>query len=262
MTRLLVIPAAGRGTRLGLDVPKVMAPVAGRPMIDRLLARYGTVINRFVVVASPAGSKLLTGFLRGRTEAVEIAVQQEPTGMLDAILEAYDLVRQHQPDRVWITWCDQLAVHERTLSRLIDAETAPMEPALILPTCPRTEPYIHFERDSSGLIHRVLQRREGDDMPESGESDIGLFSLSRAAYLRHLRTYADAPAEGESTRERNFLPFIPWLAAFDRVVTFPCTTPVEAIGINTPDELARIEAYLRQAEAAESEALQEPGGDG
>ena len=182
--------------------------------------------------------------------------------MLDAILEAYDLVRQDQPDRVWITWCDQLAIHERTISRLIDAETAPMEPSLILPTCAGAEPYIHFDRDPSGHIHRVLQRREGDDMPESGESDIGLFSLSRPAYLRHLRAYADAPGEGKSTRERNFLPFIPWLAAFERVVTFPCTAPIEAIGINTPGELARIEAYLRQAGATESEAAPEPGGDG
>jgi bifunctional UDP-N-acetylglucosamine pyrophosphorylase/glucosamine-1-phosphate N-acetyltransferase len=249
MTRLMVIPAAGRGSRLGLDVPKVLAPVAGRPMIEHLLSRYGPIINRFAVISSPAARDGLVRLLEGRTPGVDVVVQAEPTGMLDAILTAYDLVRQVQPDRVWVTWCDQLAVHEATLARIIDAETAPSEPALVVPTCPGPEPYIHFDRDASGRIVSVRQRREGDRMPSVGESDIGLFALSRRAYLRDLRAYADAPSQGSSTRERNFLPFIPWLAAYEGVVTVPCTDPIEAVGINTLDELAQVEAYIRQAEA-------------
>jgi bifunctional UDP-N-acetylglucosamine pyrophosphorylase/glucosamine-1-phosphate N-acetyltransferase len=249
MTRTMIIPAAGIGSRLGLSVPKALALVAGRPMIDHLLALYGGTVNRFIVVASPSGRGLLEAHLRDRQEAIELAVQTEPTGMLDAVLVPYDIVRRQQPDRIWITWCDQVAVHTRTVARLLEAETAPSEPDLVMPTCQGADPYIHLERDASGRIAGVLQRREGDAMPPHGESDMGLFSMSRPAYLRDLVTYATAPDHGPSTRERNFLPFIPWLAATHRVVTFPCVDPIEAVGINTPEELRRIEDHLREAEA-------------
>jgi len=262
MTRTMIIPAAGLGSRLGVSVPKVLALVAGRPMIDHLLALYGRTVNRFVVVASPAGRGLLEAHLRDRQEAIELAVQPEPTGMLDAVMVPYDFVRRHQPDRVWITWCDQLAVRGRTVARLLQAETAPVEPDLILPTCPGPAPYIHFERDPSGRIVAVRQRREGDAMPPDGESDMGLFSLSRSVYLRDLKTYADAPEHSQTTRERNFLPFIPWLAATHRVVTFPCVDPIEAVGINTPDELRRIEDHLRLVEARGADGDEDlPGTD-
>lgn len=249
MTRMMIIPAAGTGSRLGATLPKVLVPVAGRPMLEHLLARYSGAINRFVVVVSPAARDLVAEYLRTREESVEIAVQAHPTGMLDAVLAAYDLVWRHQPDRVWITWCDQVAVRRATIAGLLQAETAPTEPDLVLPTCQGAAPYIHFARDQEGRITGVRQRREGDAMPPVGESDMGLFSLSRSTYLRDLKAFEASPQERGHSGERNFLPFIPWLAASRLVVTFPCAEPIEALGINTPDDLRRIEADVREIEA-------------
>jgi bifunctional UDP-N-acetylglucosamine pyrophosphorylase/glucosamine-1-phosphate N-acetyltransferase len=244
MTRTMIIPAAGSGSRLGAPVPKVLAPVAGRPMLDRLLDLYGPVVRRFVVVVSPAGRDLVAGHVRTRAEEIELEVQREPTGMLDAILLARGAVQRHRPDRVWITWCDQLAVRRETVDRLIEAEATAPEPAMVMPTCPGPDPYIHFDRDGSGRIVAVRQRREGDAMPPVGESDMGLFSLARTAYLEDLEAFSHAAGQGQSTTERNFLPFVPWLARSRRVLTFPCVDPIEAVGINTPEELRRIEAHL------------------
>jgi hypothetical protein len=165
--------------------------------------------------------------------------------MLDAILLASPHVEGHRPDRVWITWCDQVAVSRATVANLMAAEATTPEPSLVLPTCIGPDPYIHFDRDPSDRIVAVRQRREGDAMPPVGESDMGLFSLSRSAYLDDLRTFARAAAPGRATRERNFLPFIPRLAESQPVASFPCADPIEAVGINTPEELRRIEAHLR-----------------
>ena len=162
-------------------------------MLDHLLVPVLGAINRFVVVVSPSGRGHVAAYLRERSETVDLAVQAEPTGMLDAILTLYDEVWRNQPGRIWITWCDQIAVHSRTVAHLLQAETAPSEPDLVFPTCDGPDPYIHFERDPAGRIIGVKQRREGDGMPPRGESDMGLFSLSRQAYLRDLKTYADVP---------------------------------------------------------------------
>ena len=179
----------------------------------------------------------------GRAD-VDVFVQEQPTGMLDAILLARAAVETGRPRRVWITWCDQVAIHPRTVARLAEADGG--DPLVALPTCTGPDPYVHLARNPSGRIVRVLHRREGDVMPAIGESDAGLFSLSLAAYVDLLGAFAAAPTTGTATGERNFLPFIPWASERGTVVTFPCTERSEAVGVNTPDDLAVVERTLRQ----------------
>ena len=51
---MMIIPAAGRGSRLQSSMPKVLYPVAGRPMIDYLLELYAPFVDRFVLVLHPS----------------------------------------------------------------------------------------------------------------------------------------------------------------------------------------------------------------
>ena len=237
MSRVLIIPAAGAGSRLGGDVPKILVPVAGRPMIDRLVDLYRPCVASIVVVTHPSFSARL----RGPFEVVE---QHERTGMLDAVLLGAGTVARVRPDEVWVTWGDQVGVLPATIGRLAEAMAAPAAPAAALPLVTRRHPYIHFDRDAAGRLCGIRQRREGDAMPETGEGDIGLFALTRAAFEDDLRDYAAAVPRGQGTGERNFVPFIPWLAQRRDVVTFPCTDPREAIGINTPEDLSQMEDWL------------------
>jgi bifunctional UDP-N-acetylglucosamine pyrophosphorylase/glucosamine-1-phosphate N-acetyltransferase len=245
MTRVLVIPAAGLGSRLGGPLPKVLTPVGGVPMIDRLLGLYRGVVSRAVLVLHPSFAAAVERHVAPSPVPVDCVTQPSPTGMLDAIMRARDLVLRTSPSGVWVTWCDQAGVDPRTIARLA-AETARSPgAAVVMPTVTAPDPYIHFER-KDGRITRVLHRREGDPMPAVGESDMGLFALSLRAYRDLLPMYAADVTIGGGTGERNFLPFIPWADAHgEAVVTFPSTDPREAIGVNTPGDLARVEAYLR-----------------
>jgi bifunctional UDP-N-acetylglucosamine pyrophosphorylase/glucosamine-1-phosphate N-acetyltransferase len=248
--RLLIVPAAGAGTRLGRERPKLLVRVDGRPMIDHVLRLYARLAARAVLVVSPSALTAVRHHLASAPLPIDVVVQEEPTGMLDAILLASHTVERWQPRRVWITWCDQIALLPETLDSLRDADEAEPEPPLALPTCRMTEPYVHIERDSSGRIARVLHRREGDPMPLIGETDAGLFDLSFAAYRYELRAYAAAPQIGARTGERNFVPFVVWMAARGPVITVPCRIREEALGVNTPGELAEIEAHLRARRTA------------
>jgi hypothetical protein len=82
-------------------------------------------------------------------------------------------------------------------------------------------------------------------MPVRGESDMGLFAMAREAFQHHLAVYAREVPHGRSTGERNFLPFVPWLAQRAMVATVPSTDPMEAVGINTPAELRQVADWLR-----------------
>jgi len=241
MSRVLIVPAAGRGTRLGTTTPKVLVHVNGRPMLRHILELYAPFVDRAVIVAHPAAAAAVEASAREGPIPATVVVQQTPTGMLDAVLIGLADAPSAVAWRVWITWGDQLAVHPATLARLAEVEGGT---DLVLPTVTRDAPYIHLDRDAAGRVIGVRQRREGDEMPRSGESDMGVFSLSARAAAEHLPIYAREATPGAGTGERNFLPFITWMAARGVVTTCACTDPREALGINTPDDLATVAAYL------------------
>lgn len=246
---VLIIPAAGGGTRLQSSSPKVLTPVNGRLMIDHLFDLYRGVVTRFVLVVRPSFEAAVRAHCASAAGDLDVtyARQADPTGMLDAILLAADAARTPDVERVWITWCDQIGIHPNTISALDRRSEQSPEAPVILPTALQENPYIHLARAADGRITAILQRREGDAMPRVGESDMGLFSLSPDSYFNWLPRFGEDAIRAAGTQERNFLPFLPWLARRDlRVMTFPCTSPMEAIGVNTPDDLVRIEQYLQE----------------
>lgn len=248
---VLIIPAAGAGTRLQSATPKVLAPVGGKPMIDYLFDRYRQAVKRFVLVVHPSFEAEVKQQVEQIASSLDVqfASQPQPTGMLDAILLASDAAAQTPADRVWITWCDQIGIHPDTVSTLGRISRENPDTSVVLPTSAQASPYIHLERDAHGMISGIRQRREGDDMPPVGESDMGLFSLSPNAYFNLLPQFGLEALQASETRERNFLPFVPWLVRHGHSVrTFPAVNELEAIGVNTPDDRRRLEAYLRTLE--------------
>lgn len=249
MRRLLLVPAAGRGSRLRVDLPKALVPVGGVPMIDHLVRLYRGVVDGVVLVVHPTHRDRFAAHVRDWPVPAEIAVQEMPTGMLDAVVCGLPAVAAGHADQVIVTWCDQIGVMPATVARLLAADVGD---DVVMPTMITAPPYVHYPRDAAGRIVGVRQRREGDAMPDEGESDIGLFRLSRAACLHWLPEYLAAPESavvGAASGERNFLPFVPWAAARTRVSTCAAAAAIEALGVNTPEDLAQMEAHLRHAHA-------------
>jgi bifunctional N-acetylglucosamine-1-phosphate-uridyltransferase/glucosamine-1-phosphate-acetyltransferase GlmU-like protein len=213
-------------------------------MVDRIIDLYRSYISHVVMVVSPPFVDEARRRMAMNNVPGTVHVQERPTGMLDAVLLARQTVENSDAERVWITWCDQVAIHPLTAARLAAYSDEQAVAPVILPVACRTTPYIHLQRDAAGRIVRILQRREGDAMPEIGESDAGLFSLSRTAFVEQLPRYAASVDTGAATGERNLLPFIPWIAMSSDVVTFPVHDEMEAVGVNTPQELTAVEAYL------------------
>ena len=241
---ILIIPAAGLGTRLNASTPKLLVKVGGKAMVDWLLDLYDAVVGRFILVLHPSFEAAVRAHCQNRPR-LSYARQERPTGMLDAILAPMSDARLDDPERIWITWCDQVAIHPATVEQLRQQSDRREAASLIFPTATRQAPYIHIVRDGQGRILDIRHQREGDEMPADGESDMGLFSLSREAYFARLVEFAAQVEPATKTRERNFLPFIAWLShQGGDVQTFPCRDAEEAIGVNTPDDLRIVERYL------------------
>lgn len=245
--RAMIIPAAGSGSRLGTTSPKVIAKVKGRAMVDYLFDLYAPYVDVFILVVSPRAEEAVRRHCRQLPMSVEFIVQPVPTGMLDAILLPRRMVERKAPHHIWITWCDQIAVHPDTVKHLDEYSRDPTAFDLVFPTLEKAHPYTHVVRNDQGEIVEILHRREGDALPTVGESEMGLFSLSFAAYSRHLPAFSTTCRKGGETDERNFLPFIPWFRERGATLTFSATNDMETLGVNTPEDLKILEKYFEHA---------------
>jgi bifunctional UDP-N-acetylglucosamine pyrophosphorylase / glucosamine-1-phosphate N-acetyltransferase len=246
-----VVPAAGRGTRLGSKGPKLLTYLGGGETIWSILSRNLLMVAENVnVIVSPDGEPAIREAIIGEQlgSRVVLSIQARPTGMGDAIFCGFPV--WSRADVVLAVWGDQVFVSPDTLRRTC-ALHAGAARTIILPVvrCPR--PYVEYVFSSDGRLESVKQRREGDICAPNGFSDVGTFALSVAGLRDAWSDYLTQPKTGAETGETNFLPFLVYLAANGwSVKRLAVADAREARGINSPDDLA----FFRQTIAHEQEA--------
>ncbi len=239
-----LIPAAGRGSRLGFHQPKILFPIAGATILEWLVELLNPLCDRFVFVLAPQGAaqveQVTSRLLPGRHA---LGLQPEPRGMAEAIQCGLPLVETRH---TLIVWGDQVALEPASLEFAMRIHQGILQPPATCPTVWRDRPYIHFERTESGQVVRILQAREGDKMPPRGESDSGVFLFCTEGLRRYLpRLLASEESLGKQTREINFLPIFPLLDSEPgQLVTLPIMTEAQSVGVNSPADAEYLERQL------------------
>jgi len=239
----VVVAAAGKGSRLGSSQPKILFPVAGKSILVRLIEAFDSVSGRFVFVLAPSGVETVQPALNESLGVnFEIAIQAVPIGMADAVNCGLGSV---QTPFVAVVWGDQAALSAdviRECARIMeDSPTL----AAALPTLYRPKPYIHFERDADQRIAHIRQAREGDVMPDVGESDAGVFFFRTKELQAVLPTVLTNEAyRGRVTSEVNFLPILVELERRGGVRCVAGMSEQQAAGINSPEDVQRMEHFL------------------
>lgn len=238
-----IIPAAGRGSRLGYDKPKILFPVAGRPILDHLINLLEPLVDRFVFILSPSGAPIVSPLIQERLGSRSVvAIQKEPRGMADAIAQGLPL---SQTEQTLILWGDQPAVRPQTVQVLQQLHEQTPGARLTLPLVHRAEPYVHFTQDQRGKLSHILKRREGDAMPEYGDADCGVFAFNTAELTS---LFANAVLNGKTltngTNEWDMHPMLPQLDVSETSINaFYVESTEETIGINSLADAELLERH-------------------
>jgi bifunctional UDP-N-acetylglucosamine pyrophosphorylase/glucosamine-1-phosphate N-acetyltransferase len=236
-----LIPAAGRGTRLGIDTPKILTPLTAQETIWSILyAKLAPLVDHIHLVLSPQGAAMFPPLPAN----VSTSIQSAPIGMGDAIFCGHDAWSRY--DAVLVVWGDQVFVSADTLRRAIAALPVPERHA-ILPVTRMAVPYVEYVFDGPRLT-RVPQSREGEATTPNGFSDVGTFLLGTQGLKPAWEDYLASAPRGTGTGEINFLPFLPFLSAQGWSITpLEVTDATEARGINTQDDLAFFQSLYKNA---------------
>jgi bifunctional UDP-N-acetylglucosamine pyrophosphorylase/glucosamine-1-phosphate N-acetyltransferase len=246
-----VVPAAGRGSRLGGDAPKVFVPILPSLTVwDAIRNVLGEVSDRIVLILSPDGREFISTnraqFPEEKFAKTEIATQLQPLGMGDAIFGAAKLWREY--DNILVVWGDQFNLSLETLRACAKLQAPQKKPAVTLPVVRIEKPYVEYVFDAKDRLTEVKQSREGDDCRTGGLADVGVFLLSGGEPLmEEWSRYQKSRLAGSVTGEVNFLPFLAHLSSVAGwpVSRYETGDAAEAVGINTPEDLAFARALFQ-----------------
>ncbi|MEO3470639.1 bifunctional UDP-N-acetylglucosamine diphosphorylase/glucosamine-1-phosphate N-acetyltransferase GlmU [Roseomonas sp. CAU 1739] len=235
MSAAAIILAAGLGTRMRSTRPKVMHPLAGRPMIRHLLAACQPRFGRIVVVVGPDMPEL-----EAAVAPHDVAVQRERLGTGHAALQAMSQLGGHAGD-VAVLYGDNPLVTEATLGRLLAARG---EADLVLLAMRPADPgrYGRVVTAADGMVERIVEWADADDGERAiGLCNAGVVCAASADLFRWLSAVTNDNAKGEY-----YLTDVVALARAEgmrvRAVEAPET---ELRGINSRAELAAAEAELQ-----------------
>ncbi|MHB8730518.1 MAG: bifunctional UDP-N-acetylglucosamine diphosphorylase/glucosamine-1-phosphate N-acetyltransferase GlmU [bacterium] len=234
-----VVLAAGKGTRMRSDLPKVLHPLRGRPMVAYAvdaLRRAG--VRRPLVVIGPDHGPVREALGDG----VDFVVQREPRGSGHALLQAMPRLRGRSV--AFVVNGDMPLVSPETLKSLRGRVRDGAAAAIATGTPTPTPPYGRIVRGADGRFLRIVEYV--DATPEEAairEVNAGFYCVRVPEMAQALRRVRPANRQGEY-----YLPdAVNVLAADGRdVAVVPVTDPEELVGVNTRAELSAVDAILRR----------------
>jgi len=237
----VVVLAAGQGTRMKSLLPKVLHPVAGRPMIQHVLAAARPAKPASIVLVVGHRADLLKGQLSG--EGVQFAIQSPQLGTAHALLQAEPLLAGRSGTVILLSG-DVPLLKPATLERLLETHrNAGAAATVVTAIVERPYGYGRIVR-TGGRLTRIVEERDATPAERQiREINGGIYAFDLAPLFEALRGIASQNAQGEY--------YLTDLVGIYRRKKLPVETlvvedPREIRGINSRTELAEVSRLVRQ----------------
>ncbi|HYP88642.1 MAG TPA: bifunctional UDP-N-acetylglucosamine diphosphorylase/glucosamine-1-phosphate N-acetyltransferase GlmU [Polyangiaceae bacterium] len=235
-----IVLAAGKGTRMKSQLPKVLHPLCGRPLVDyAVTAAFEAGADQVVVVTS--GQPEITRALEARygSERIAVVVQDPPRGTGDAVRVGLAAVKHA---RTLILYGDTPLLRAQDLSGLLEALAVPGQ-ALALLTALLDAPfgYGRVLRDAQGAVVEVREQRDLQSDAERAirEVNAGMY----AAVTEPLRAAVADLKPNNAQGEYYLTDIVAFLAKSSRVAAVRGDADA-LVGVNDRADLARAEELL------------------
>ncbi len=237
-----VILAAGKGTRMKSDLPKVVHPVAGKPMVCWVVeACLAAGCERIVVVVGYQADRVKEALAE---YDVEYVMQSEQLGTGHAVMMAEPLLKEETERDVFVLAGDGPLIRTQTLQALLQLHRDKQAVAT-LATSVVEDPtgYGRVIRDEAGGFDRIVEQK--DASPEEltvCEINPSYYCFGCGELFNGLARVSNDNKQGEY-----YITDVPGiLKAEGKTVCVVDAVPAEdVLSINTPEQLAEVDRILR-----------------
>jgi bifunctional UDP-N-acetylglucosamine pyrophosphorylase/glucosamine-1-phosphate N-acetyltransferase len=237
----VVILAAGKGKRMYSDLPKVLHPIGGQPMLRRVLTTARTLDPQRLVVVYGHGGEAVRSALPDADIVWAEQAQQLGTG------HALKVALPALPDtgKTLVLYGDVPLTTRETLQNLIDSAGDGM--ALLTDLLEHPTGYGRIVRDANGDIERIVEEKDASPAEKAiREINTGMMVLPSARLAGWLGELSNDNAQGEY-----YLTDVLALAVRDGMTVegVPVKASWQAAGVNNKVQLAELERVLQTNQA-------------
>ena len=240
----VVILAAGQGKRMNSDLPKVLQPLAGEPLLQHVITAARSLNpNNIYVVYGHGGAQVQAALAH---EAVEWVLQADQLGTGHAVMQAMCVI----PDdhTVLVLYGDVPLISGATLAKLL-AAAGDSALAILSVKLDEARGYGRIVRNADGDVAAIVEHK--DATPEQlqiREVNSGLM----AAPAGRLREWLLGLGRNNTQREYFLTDVVAGAAkAGTRVEAIPAANALEVAGVNDKIQLSAVEAGYRRLRADE-----------
>lgn len=236
-----ILLAAGQGTRMKSDLPKVMHPVLGKPMIWHALEAVKQAANETPVVVVGHGAEKVTDYLGA---SARTAVQEEQLGTAHALMQAIPLLLG-TGGLVLVSYADMPLLRGETLARLVDLQkrnAGPMSMLTVVNDDPRG--FGRIVRGVDGTVKAIVEEAVAtEEQRQIKELNVGAYCFNADWLWDALSRIEKNPHKGEYYLTDTVEVAVGSGLAIQAEVMEDAK---EAIGVNTRVHLAEVEAEMRR----------------
>jgi len=242
MTQVVIL-AAGKGTRMRSDLPKVLHTLANKPFVQHVIDTSLKLSASKVVLVVGHGAEHVRSALGN--DALEYVEQKEQLGTGHAVAQALPAVNDESP--VLILYGDVPLISETTLSLLLEGVS---ESSMALLTFTLDDPtgYGRIVRDNNGKVLAIVEQKDAnDEQLKITEINTGVMAVSG----KHLHQWLPNLSNKNAQSEYYLTDLI--AMAVDASVAVNTTfaaNEIEITGVNNRVQQAQLERafQLQQAE--------------
>lgn len=238
----IVVLAAGKGTRMKSELPKVLHKVAGRALIDRVLDASTALHPATTTIVVGHGADQVKAHL-GERPNLHFALQEPQLGTGHALLQTASVLRGRTGTVVLLSG-DVPLLRRETLHGLVATHSEDKAAATVL-TAMLERPYGYGRIvRTQGRIARIVEERDASKAQRAiREINSGIYAFDLEPLFAALEAIGSDNTQGEY--------YLPDLVAIFRrrrrgVSTFTIDNAVEIRGINSRTELAEVSRMVRQ----------------
>ncbi len=255
-----IVLAAGLGTRMESELPKVLHAVAGRAMILQLLDSLSTIKPEKIVLVLGPEMDVVSEAISEAGFTVETVIQQDRLGTGHAVRQAESVLAGYTGN-ILVLFGDSPLITAETMADVLDARTGKDNPAVVVLSFRPFEPgdYGRLNLDEAGDLVSIVEAKDASDDELANDLCNSGFMAIDGALLSDLT----AKLSNDNAKGEYYLTDLVGLAteAGHNCAFVECDEE-ETIGINSRSELAEAETImqdrLREAAMANGATLIDP----
>ena len=234
----IIILAAGKGTRMKSKLPKVMQPLAGRPLLEHVLLNARELKPSSIIIVYGHGSDQVQDYFK-HDKYIEWAHQTEQLGTGHAVKQAIGSVPDQ--DRVLILYGDVPLISSEALEPLVNNTSNELE--LLTAIVSDGSGYGRIIREENRIIGIIEESDADEKVRKINEINTGIMCC-RADLMK---TWLNK-LKNDNKKQEYYLTDIVSLAVKDEIAIHGHKSKIweESMGINDKSELAKAERLLQK----------------